>query len=96
MSLTREDLEDIKQIVAAAVHQEVHSEISVVREGISEVRKELGGQISDLREYADKRFSEAEELQNEILNSIGTDLSQNTDDIANHETRITRLEKAAA
>ena len=77
MSLTREDLEDIKQLMEA-----------VMSAAIKEQDKKFA--------RLEQRFDEAQELQNEILQAVSDESASQGAVLDNHETRIIRLEKAAA
>lgn len=77
MSLTREDLEDIKQLMEAVMNAAM---------------KEQDKKFARL----EQRFDEAQELQNEILQAVSDKSASQGAVLDNHETRIIRLEKAAA
>lgn len=77
MSLTREDLEDIKQLMEAVMNAAM---------------KEQDKKFARL----EQRFDEAQELQNEILQAVSDESASQGAALDNHETRIIRLEKAAA
>lgn len=51
--------------------------------------------FDDLKIYIDRRFDESTEVQNEILNAIGTDINRHSARIDDHEDRIAALEVKA-
>ncbi len=88
MSLTREDLEDIKQLMESVVYTATASQFKQINERFDAVDKRF--------EEIDTRFDEAEALQNEILQAVSDESATQGATLDDHETRITRLEKAAA
>ncbi|MEO8691411.1 MAG: hypothetical protein ABI397_01345 [Candidatus Saccharimonas sp.] len=94
MSLTRDDLVDIKQLMEATVNG-----------AITELKVDLDknfAQIDQRFEQIDQRFERIDqqldtfgENQNEILNAVGTDLNDTAKTLVDHDIRITKLEKAA-
>ncbi len=82
MSLTQDDLADIKQLMQAVMSQ-----------GLAEQKREI---VTEIRDEMNQRFAEQDEKLDEILNAVGSDLADKSDQLDNHETRITRLEKRAA
>ena len=52
--------------------------------------------INERLDSMDKRFDENEEIQNEILNAIGTDLNRHSARLDDHEERLKKLEHGVA
>ena len=52
--------------------------------------------INERLDSMDKRFDENEEIQNEILNAIGTDLNRHSARLDDHEERLKKLEHGIA
>ncbi|MDO4712683.1 MAG: hypothetical protein Q4B05_02140 [Candidatus Saccharibacteria bacterium] len=95
MSLTSDDLADIKQLMTAVIR----AEISGVHEEIDGLRKEMNQRFEDIDrrfEDIDRRFDENAEAQNEILNAIGTEFADHEKRLNKHDLRLARLEKQAA
>ncbi len=95
MSLTREDLEDIKQLMESVVYTATASQFKQINEHFDAVDKRFE-EIDKRFEAIDTRFDEAEALQNEILQAVSDESATQGATLDHHETRITRLEKAAA
>lgn len=88
MSLTSDDLADIKQLMTSVVRAEVRS----LQGEVGSLRSEFGS----LREEMNQRFAEQDEKLNEIMNAVGGEFSEHADKIDDHERRIYRLEQKAA
>ncbi len=88
MSLTREDLEDIKQLMEAVMS-------AAIKEQDEKFEKRFK-KIDERFDQIDGRFEKIDERFDEVLNAIGSELNDINSVTSNHETRITRLEKAAA
>ena len=89
MSLTSDDLADIKQLMQAVVYQ---SNAAQKDEIMQEVRKELQG----LREEMDDRFEEQDGKLDVILDAIGTEFIEVKENISDLDTRVKRLEAKPA
>lgn len=88
MSLTRDDLADIKQLMEAVVG-------AAMKEQDAKFEKRFE-QIDQHFEQVEQRFNEAQELQNEILEAVSDESARQGAMLDDHETRITRLEKSVA
>ena len=84
MSLTSDDLADIKQLME-----------SVLSGHTAEINKRFDD-INKRLDSMDKRFDENEEVQNEILNAIGTDLNRHSARFDDYEDRLKKLERGVA
>ena len=84
MSLTSDDLADIKQLME-----------SVLSGHTAEINKRFDD-INKRLDSMDKRFDENEEVQNEILNAIGTDLNRHSARLDDYEDRLKKLEHGVA
>ena len=96
MSLTSDDLADIKQLMTSVVRAEVSAEVGVLRDEINERFEETDNKIDTLASNVAKRFDEQDDKMNEILNALGADLNEHEEQIEDHERRIYRLEQKAA
>lgn len=87
MSLTSDDLADIKQLLD-------------VQTSRIEVRlDQMDGRLDKMDRRLDKmdeRFDEQDAKLDEILNAVGADMNQQTVQLDDHESRIVRLEKKIA
>ena len=88
MSLTRDDLADIKQLMEAVV--------SAAMKEQDEKLFAMEKRIDERFEKIDEQFEKVDERFDEVLNAIGSEINDINSVTSNHETRITRLEKAAA
>ena len=84
MSLTSDDLADIKQLME-----------SVLSGHTAEINKRFDG-INKRLDSMDKRFDENEEVQNEILDAIGTHLNRHSARLDDYEDRLKKLERGVA
>lgn len=84
MSLTSDDLADIKQLME-----------SVLSGHTAEINKRFDG-INKRLDSMDKRFDENEEVQNEILDAIGTHLNRHSARLDDYEDRLKKLEHGVA
>lgn len=84
MSLTSDDLADIKQLMEATVSA-----------ALKEQEKRFDA-IDARFDAIDARFDEQDEKLDTILNAVGADLTQHDEQLDDHEVRIVRLEKQAA
>lgn len=90
MSLTHDDLEDIKQLMESVVYQ--HGRVLK-----DELKTELKTELkAELMEAINARFDEQDDKLNEILNVVGADLAKHTAQLDDHEDRIKRLERKPA
>jgi len=85
MSLTRDDLEDIKQLMEA-----------VVSAALKEQNEYLDKRLDEQDKHLDKRLSEQDEKLDAILDSVGGDLNGHDEKLEDHEARIVRLERRTA
>lgn len=88
MSLTRDDIADIKQLMESVVaaNNKVLLEEMNRRFDEADVKFDL----------INEKLNEHDEKFDEILNAVGTDLNNQAAHLDDHETRITRLEKKIA
>lgn len=86
--MTTDDLHDIKQLMEAVVG-------AAMKEQDAKFEKRFE-KIDTRFEQMEQRFDEAQELQNEILQAVSDESAAQGVTLDNHETRITRLEKAIA
>jgi hypothetical protein len=84
MSLTSDDLADVKQLME-----------SVLSGHTAEINKRFDG-INKRLDSMDKRFDENEEVQNEILDAIGTHLNRHSARLDDYEDRLKKLEHGVA
>lgn len=77
-------LQDLKQFIEATVSQQLAGAVDELREDNRLILKET---IDELRE-------EMDEKHNEVLNALGGTVAEQNTKLADHETRITRLEHA--
>ena len=102
MSLTSDDLADIKQLLEVAVANALNNSFEEKTEKtLKDILDEKLEQQSRtlrkaLKEDMDVRLTEQDEKLDEILDAVGTDLAKHTASIDDHETRIVRLEKHPA
>ncbi|MGB4762563.1 MAG: hypothetical protein WBP12_04390 [Candidatus Saccharimonas sp.] len=98
MSLTSDDLADIKQLMEAVVSAAIKGQdeqFNKIDQRFEQIDQRFE-QIDQRFDKIDKRFEQIDDrldtielTQNEILNAVGAEL-------ADHETRIQQLEHAAA
>lgn len=81
MSLTSDDLADIKQLMEA-----------VISAAITEQNSRIDAKFAK----QDEKFAEHDEKLDEILNVVGEDLAKRTSKLDDHAVRITRLEAKVA
>ena len=119
MSLTSDDLADVKQLMESVLSghtAEINKRFDDINERLDGVDERLDGmdkrfdsinkRLDDMDERfddinkrldsMDKRFDENEEVQNEILNAIGTDLNRHSARLDDHEGRLKKLEHGVA
>jgi len=126
MSLTSDDLADIKQLMESVLSghtaeinkrfdkfdkhfEEVDKRLDRVDERLDGIDERLDkaderfDKIDKRLDYMDrrfdeinKRFDENEEVQNEILNAIGTDLNRHSARLDDCEYRLKKLERGVA
>lgn len=92
MSLTSDDLADIKQLMTSLLNAQAR-----------QLEEHIDGEIAALRKEMDERFEEIDERFDEVLNAIGSDLESKAktidahdEQLESHERRITQLEAQAA
>ena len=93
MSLTHDDLEDIKQLMEAVVYQNN----GVLKQELKdELKQELVDEFGKRFDEIDQRFDEVDQRFDEVLNAIGEDMAKHTAKLDDHEDRLRRLEQKAA
>lgn len=119
MSLTSDDLADIKQLMESVLSghtAEINKRFNGINRRLDNTDKRLDGmdkrfdsinkRLDDMDERfddinkrldsIDKRLDENEEVQNEILNAIGTDLNRHSARLDDYEDRLKKLERGVA
>ncbi len=91
MSLTSDDLADIKQLMEAVVSAALKEQDERF-DGIDQQFARIDQQFARI----DQRFDDQDEKLDEIMNAVGMDLAKHSAKIDDHETRIKRLERKAA
>ena len=98
MSLTSDDLADVKQLMESVLS----GHTAEINKRFDDVNKRLDGMdkrfddINERLDSIDKRLDENEEVQNEILNAIGTDLNRHSARLDDYEDRLKKLERGVA
>ena len=98
MSLTSDDLADVKQLMESVLS----GHAAEINKRFDDVNKRLDGmdeRFDDINERLgsiDKRLDENEEIQNEILNAIGIDLNRHSARLDDYEDRLKKLERGVA
>ena len=108
MSLTSDDLADIKQLLLAMENRfdrrfdEIDKRFDEVDKRFDEVYERFD-EIDKRFDEVYERFDENDEKLNEIMNAIGSEFQEKAEQIdtcttqlTDHETRILRLESQAA
>ncbi len=119
MSLTSDDLADIKQLMESVLSghtAEINKRFDGINRRLDNTDKRLDGMdkrfdsinkrldgmdkrfddINERLDSIDKRLDENEEVQNEILNAIGTDLNRHSARLDDYEDRLKKLERGVA
>ena len=119
MSLTSDDLADIKQLMESVLSghaAEINKRFNDINKRLDNTDKRLDSmdkRFNDINkrldsmdkrfddvnkrlDSMDKRFDENEEVQNEILNAIGTDLNRHSARLDDYEDRLKKLEHGVA
>ncbi len=81
MSLTSDDLADIKQLMSSL---------------LSAQEKRLDERFDKIEREVNQRFEEQDEKLDEILNAVGGEFLDQSEKISDHERRIRRLENQTA
>jgi len=80
----------------------INKRLDGMDERFDSINKRLDGMderfddINERLDSIDKRLDENEEVQNEILNAIGTDLNRHSARLDDHENRLKKLEHGVA
>lgn len=90
MSLTRDDLADIKQLMEAVVSAALKEQEDQF-DGIDQRFDRIDQQFAKI----DQKFADQDEKLDEILNAVGADLAKHSAKIDDHDVRIKRLERKA-
>jgi len=119
MSLTSDDLADIKQLMESVLSghtAEINKRFNGINRRLDNTDKRLDGMdkrfddinerldgmdkrfddINERLDGMDKRFDENEEVQNEILDAIGTHLNRHSARLDDYEDRLKKLEHGVA
>ena len=126
MSLTSDDLADVKQLMESVLSghtAEINKRFDKFDKHFEEVDKRLDridkrldkaderfdeidrrldnmdrrfDEVNKRLDNMDRRFDENEEVQNEILNAIGTDLNRHSARLDDYEDRLKKLEHGVA
>lgn len=84
MSLTSDDLADIKQLMEAVIR----AQDDRIDKKFADIDNRFAG--------IDDRFEEIDEKLNTIMDAVGVNLNEHTEQLDDHEARIVRLEKQPA
>lgn len=85
MSLTSDDLADIKQLMEA-----------LLRAQEERITKTMDKRFDEAYQHMDERLDEQDEKLNTIMDAVGTRFNNHDEQLDDHEGRIVRLEKRAA
>ena len=112
MSLTSDDLADVKQLMESVLSghtaeinkrfDDVNKRLDGMDDRFDSINKRLDGMddrfddINERLDSIDKRLDENEEVQNEILNAIGADLNRHSARLDDYEDRLKKLEHGVA
>lgn len=119
MSLTSDDLADVKQLMESVLSghaAEINKRFDDINKRLDNTDERLDGMdkrfdsinkrldgmderfddINKRLDSIDKRLDENEEVQNEILNAIGTDLNRHSARLDDYEDRLKKLEHGVA
>lgn len=91
MSLTSDDLADIKQLMQGLLSQQaaqLDARFDAMDKKIEEVAEKI--------EKIDKHLADNADTQNEILNAVGSDLNRHSAKLDDHEDRLNTLERKTA
>lgn len=81
MSLTSDDLADIKQLMQALLQGQ---------------EERMNKRFDEVYRRMDERFDEQDDKLNVIMDAVGTRFNEQSEQLDDHEERIVRLEKRAA
>ena len=85
MSLTSDDLADIKQLLQALLDAQETRIMTVMSQRFDQVEARF-----------EARFDEQDEKLNTIMDAVGVEFGEYAEQLDDHETRIVRLEKQPA
>lgn len=85
MSLTSDDLADIKQLMQALLDAQETRIMTVMSQRFDQVEARF-----------EARFDEQDEKLNTIMDAVGVEFGEHAEQLDDHETRIVRLEKRTA
>ena len=85
MSLTSDDLADIKQLMQALLDAQETRIMTVMNQRLDQVEARF-----------EARFDEQDEKLNTIMDAVGVEFGEYAEQLDDHETRIVRLEKQPA
>ena len=88
MSLTSDDLADIKQLMSSL--------LSAQEKRLDERFDKIENRLDKMERETDRRFEEQDEKLDEILNAVGGEFLDQSEQISDHERRIRRLENQTA
>lgn len=86
--MNNDAIADLKQFIEATMSQQLAVQKTEI---VSEIRGETGERFDAMN----KRFDENDEKLDEILNVVGGEMNTHSVQLADHEMRITRLQKKA-
>lgn len=105
MSLTSDDLADIKQLMSSLLSSQ-DKRFDAIEERFEKIDKRfekidkrfdaIEERFDKRFEEVDKRFEDLDEKLNEILNAVGGEFSEQSEQIADHEQRTQQLERQTA
>lgn len=91
MSLTSDDLADIKQLMQGLLSQQA-AQLDARFDAMDKKIEEVAEKIEEI----DKHLADNADTQNEILNAVGSDLNRHSAKLDDHEERLNTLERKAA
>lgn len=91
MSLTSDDLADIKQLMQGLLSQQA-AQLDARFDAMDKKIEEVAEKIEEI----DKHLADNADTQNEILNAVGSDLNRHSAKLDDHEDRLNTLERKTA
>ncbi len=92
MSLTSDDLADIKQLMQALLQAQEERMMNAMDKRFDEVYRRMDERFDQVYEHLD----EQDDKLNTIMDAVGTRFNEQDEQLDNHEERIVRLEKRVA
>lgn len=95
MSLTSDDLADIKHLIEVSISAAMKMQMKEIRQEFDRVDKRFDA-IDKRFEAIDERFEDMDMKLDTILDAVGTEFNDQQAVIDDHEKRLLKLEKKAA